>query len=113
MREPARPARTVTPRTLARKGVLTAVHVTAYGTLVERGMCLSVPGAHEGDERVHIRGSERTAALEDFYRQRNLLKTRVTGEHVGNAVVFFAANLTPTTGATLPVDGGVPDAFPR
>ena len=29
------------------------------------------------------------------------------------AVVFFAANLTPTTGATLPVDGGVAAAFPR
>jgi len=65
-----------------------------------------------GPARARARGLE-PAALEDFYRQRNLLKTRVTGEHVGNAVVFFAANLTPTTGATLPVDGGVPDAFPR
>jgi hypothetical protein len=27
--------------------------------------------------------------------------------------VFFATNQTPTTGATLPVDGGVPEAFPR
>ncbi|HJQ82951.1 MAG TPA: SDR family NAD(P)-dependent oxidoreductase, partial [Candidatus Binatia bacterium] len=51
--------------------------------------------------------------LPDYYRQRNLLKATVTAEHVGNAVVFFASNLTPTTGATLPVDGGVPDAFPR
>jgi enoyl-[acyl-carrier-protein] reductase (NADH) len=41
------------------------------------------------------------------------LKAIVTPEHVGNAVVFFASNLTPTTGATLPVDGGVADAFPR
>ncbi len=53
------------------------------------------------------------AELQDYYRQRNLLKATITGEHVGNAVVFFASNLTPTTGATLPVDGGVPDAFPR
>lgn len=51
--------------------------------------------------------------LEDHYRGRNLLKARVTPEHVGNAVVFFAAGLTPTTGATLPVDGGIPEAFPR
>lgn len=51
--------------------------------------------------------------LPDYYRQRNLLKTRVLGRHVGNAVVFFASNATPTTGATLPVDGGVVDAFPR
>jgi NAD(P)-dependent dehydrogenase (short-subunit alcohol dehydrogenase family) len=51
--------------------------------------------------------------LPEFYRQRNLLRTRVSGRHVGNAVVFFASNLTPTTGATLPVDGGVAAAFPR
>ena len=35
------------------------------------------------------------------------------GHHVGNAVVFFASNATPTTGASLPVDGGVVEAFPR
>ncbi len=51
--------------------------------------------------------------LPEFYRQRNLLKTRVCGRHVGEAVVFFAGNKTPTTGATLPVDGGVIEAFPR
>jgi rhamnulose-1-phosphate aldolase/alcohol dehydrogenase len=65
-----------------------------------------------GPARARSRGLD-PAALEDYYRQRNLLKARVTGAHVGNAVVFFASNLTPTTGATLPVDGGVPDAFPR
>jgi len=51
--------------------------------------------------------------LPEFYRQRNLLKTRIYGRHVGEAVVFFAGNKTPTTGATLPVDGGVIEAFPR
>ena len=51
--------------------------------------------------------------LPEFYRQRNLLKARVTGRHVGQAVVFFASNATPTTGATLPVDGGIAEAFPR
>jgi rhamnulose-1-phosphate aldolase/alcohol dehydrogenase len=51
--------------------------------------------------------------LEEHYRRRNLLQTRVTGRHVGNAVVFFASGATPTTGATLPVDGGVPGAFTR
>jgi len=65
-----------------------------------------------GPARARSRGLD-PAELQDYYRQRNLLKTTVTGEHVGNAVVFFASNLTPTTGATLPVDGGVPDAFPR
>jgi len=51
--------------------------------------------------------------LEEFYRNRNLLKARVTPAHVGRAVVFFACQDTPTTGAVLPVDGGLPDAFPR
>ena len=65
-----------------------------------------------GPARARSRGLD-PAELRDYYRERNLLKAAVTPEHVGNAVVFFASNLTPTTGATLPVDGGVPDAFPR
>ena len=65
-----------------------------------------------GPARARSRGLD-PAQLRDYYRERNLLKAAVTPEHVGNAVVFFASNLTPTTGATLPVDGGVPDAFPR
>ena len=51
--------------------------------------------------------------LEEFYQNRNLLKARVTADHVANAVLFFATRGTPTTGATLPVDGGLPDATPR
>jgi rhamnulose-1-phosphate aldolase/alcohol dehydrogenase len=51
--------------------------------------------------------------LESHYRERNLLHARITGADVGRAVVFFASNQTPTTGATLPVDGGVAAAFPR
>jgi NAD(P)-dependent dehydrogenase (short-subunit alcohol dehydrogenase family) len=52
-------------------------------------------------------------SLPEFYRERNLLKARVTARHVGNAVVFFASEQTPTTGATLPIDGGIVEAFPR
>lgn len=51
--------------------------------------------------------------LPEYYRRRNLLTTTVHARHVGNAVVFFASNLTPTTGAILPVDGGVVEALPR
>jgi rhamnulose-1-phosphate aldolase/alcohol dehydrogenase len=65
-----------------------------------------------GDSRARARGIE-PAALREHYRQRNLLRAPVTGFHVGNAVVFFASELTPTTGAVLPVDGGLPEAFPR
>ena len=51
--------------------------------------------------------------LEEYYRNRNLLKARVTATHVANAVLFFVTRQTPTTGATIPVDGGLPDATPR
>ena len=65
-----------------------------------------------GPERARARGID-PSELETFYRGRNLLRARVTADHVGNAVVFFASQATPTTGASLPVDGGLPDAFPR
>lgn len=65
-----------------------------------------------GPERMKSRGLD-PQGLREYYRQRNLLKVSVTAEHVGNAVVFFASEGTPTTGATLPVDGGIPAAFPR
>jgi rhamnulose-1-phosphate aldolase/alcohol dehydrogenase len=65
-----------------------------------------------GPDRARRRGLE-TDELPEFYRKRNLLHARVRARHVGNAVVFFASNATPTTGATLPVDGGIPEAFPR
>lgn len=68
--------------------------------------------AQVGPARAAARGLE-PEQLEDFYRDRNLLHARVTAEHVGRAVVFFARQDTPTTGAVLPVDGGLPEAFPR
>ncbi|MGC6513636.1 MAG: bifunctional aldolase/short-chain dehydrogenase [Myxococcota bacterium] len=65
-----------------------------------------------GADRAHAKGLTE-AELPDHYRNRNLLRARVTGSHVGEAVVFFAREATPTTGASLPVDGGVAGAFPR
>lgn len=65
-----------------------------------------------GPDRARSRGLK-LEELPEYYRGRNLLRARVTARHVGNAVVFFASNSTPTTGATLPVDGGVVEAFPR
>lgn len=65
-----------------------------------------------GPDRMRARGLD-PEGLREYYRQRNLLKVSVTPAHVGAAVVFFAAGATPTTGATLPVDGGIAGAFPR
>jgi rhamnose utilization protein RhaD (predicted bifunctional aldolase and dehydrogenase)/NAD(P)-dependent dehydrogenase (short-subunit alcohol dehydrogenase family) len=68
--------------------------------------------AEVGPDRMKARGLSEEG-LEEYYRSRNLLKAKVTAEHVANAVLFFAARKTPTTGATIPVDGGLPDATPR
>lgn len=65
-----------------------------------------------GAERMKVRGLDEKG-LHEYYRSRNLLKARVTGRDVAQAVLFFVTKQTPTTGATIPVDGGLPDATPR
>ncbi len=65
-----------------------------------------------GPERMKARGLDEKG-LESYYQSRNLLKARIDATHVANAVIFFATRQTPTTGATIPVDGGLPDATPR
>lgn len=102
-------------------GKIAALEMAKYGVRVN----MLNPDAIFGDERVSSKlwdlvGPDRMrsrgldpAGLREYYRLRNLLQVTVTAEHVGNAVVFFASSLTPTTGATLPIDGGVPGAFPR
>ncbi|MCJ7776976.1 MAG: SDR family NAD(P)-dependent oxidoreductase [Sedimentisphaerales bacterium] len=65
-----------------------------------------------GPDRMQARGLDEKG-LQEYYRNRNLLKAKITGKHVANAVLFFATRQTPTTGATIPVDGGLPDATLR
>lgn len=65
-----------------------------------------------GPDRMRARGLD-PAGLREHYRKRSLLGVPVTARHVGRAVVFFASEATPTTGATLPVDAGIAAAFPR
>jgi rhamnulose-1-phosphate aldolase/alcohol dehydrogenase len=63
--------------------------------------------------RAQAYGIER-AKLPDFYRNRTLLKVEVTADDVAEAALFLAGpRSAKTTGAMLPVDGGVKEAFPR
>ncbi len=65
-----------------------------------------------GPGRTRARGLDEKG-LQQYYQNRNLLRARVTERHVSNAVLFFVTRQTPTTGATIPADGGLPDATPR
>ena len=88
------------------------VNMVAPDAVFSHGGRKSGLWATVGPDRMRARGLDEKG-LEEYYRQRNLLKARVTGEDVARAVMFFATRQTPTTGATLPVDGGLPDATPR
>ncbi len=68
--------------------------------------------AEVGPDRMRARGLDEKG-LEEYYQKRNLLKAKITATHVAKAVLYFATRQTPTTGATIPVDGGLPDATPR
>jgi rhamnose utilization protein RhaD (predicted bifunctional aldolase and dehydrogenase)/NAD(P)-dependent dehydrogenase (short-subunit alcohol dehydrogenase family) len=88
------------------------VNMVAPDAVFSHGTTKSGLWAQVGPDRMKARGLDEKG-LEEYYRQRNLLKARVTAEHVARAVLFFATHQTPTTGATIPVDGGLPDAAPR
>lgn len=88
------------------------VNMVAPDAVFSGGRHRSGLWAEVGPGRMKARGLDEKG-LEEYYRNRNLLKARVTAEHVANAVLFFATRQTPTTGACIPVDGGLPDATPR
>jgi len=53
-------------------------------------------------------------SLEEFYKDRNILRRSVTTGDVAQTVVhLFGDASSRTTGAVVPVDGGVATAFPR
>ena len=88
------------------------VNMVSPDAVFSHGACRSGLWAEVGPGRMKARGLDE-AGLEAYYQNRNLLKAQVTATHVANAVLFFATRQTPTTGATIPVDGGLPDATPR
>lgn len=88
------------------------VNMVAPDAVFSHGTRKSGLWAEVGPDRMRARGLDSTG-LEEYYRSRNLLKAKIAAKHVAKAVLFFATRQTPTTGATLPVDGGLPDATPR
>ena len=88
------------------------VNMVAPDAVFSEGKFKSGLWQEVGPGRMKARGLDEDG-LHEYYRNRNLLKSAVTGRHVANAVLFFATRQTPTTGATIPVDGGLPDATPR
>jgi rhamnose utilization protein RhaD (predicted bifunctional aldolase and dehydrogenase)/NAD(P)-dependent dehydrogenase (short-subunit alcohol dehydrogenase family) len=88
------------------------VNLVAPDAVFAEGSVQSGLWAEIGPDRAASKGLS-AHELPEHYRRRNLLKVPVTARDVGRAVVFFASGQTPTTGATLPVDGGLADAFPR
>jgi NAD(P)-dependent dehydrogenase (short-subunit alcohol dehydrogenase family) len=95
---------------LAKYGV--RVNMVAPDAVFSEGKYKSGLWEEIGPDRMKARGLDENG-LQEYYQSRNLLKAKVTGRHVSNAVLFFATRQTPTTGATIPVDGGLPDATPR
>ena len=95
---------------LAQYGV--RVNMVAPDAVFSEGKYKSGLWEEIGPSRMKARGLDENG-LQEYYQGRNLLKAKVTGRHVSNAVLFFATRQTPTTGATIPVDGGLPDATPR
>jgi rhamnose utilization protein RhaD (predicted bifunctional aldolase and dehydrogenase)/NAD(P)-dependent dehydrogenase (short-subunit alcohol dehydrogenase family) len=88
------------------------VNMVAPDAVFSHGTRRSGLWAEVGPDRMRARGLDEKG-LKEYYRSRNLLKAAVTAEHVAQAVLFFATRQTPTTGATIPVDGGLPDSTPR
>lgn len=88
------------------------VNMVAPDAVFADGQRKSGLWAAVGPSRMKARNLDEKG-LQEYYRNRNLLKVSVTARHVANAVLFFATRQTPTTGATIPVDGGLPEATPR
>ena len=76
------------------------VNMVAPDAVFSHGDKRSGLWAAVGPNRTKARGLDERG-LEEYYRSRNLLKARVTAEHVARAVLFFLTHQTPTTVAVV------------
>lgn len=66
------------------------------------------------EERADAYGIDPGEELEEFYRNRSMLKTNVLPEDIAEAVLFFACDVSAkSTGNIINVDAGNAQAFPR
>jgi len=108
----AKAAETQLARVLALEGAPLGVRANViHPDAVFEGSKLWSEDVRRERARAHGIAPER---LEEFYAARNLLKVPVRAEDVAEAALFLASDRSSrTTGAALPVDGGVKEAFPR
>jgi rhamnulose-1-phosphate aldolase/alcohol dehydrogenase len=99
-------------RCLAEEGGSFGIRVNAIAPdAVFRGSGIWNPQWRE--ERARSHGVSLTE-LEDFYRQRTVLKVNVFPEDVAEAILFLCSDRSAkTTGCVITVDGGVATAYPR
>ena len=99
-------------RCLAEEGGSAGIRVNAVAPdAVFRGSAIWNPQWRSERARSHGVALEE---LEEYYRQRSVLKVNVFPEDVAEAVLFLCSQRSAkTTGCTITVDGGVTTAYPR
>lgn len=99
-------------RCLAEEGGSAGIRVNAVAPdAVFRGSTIWNPQWREERARSHGVALEN---LEEYYRQRSVLKVNVFPEDVAEAILFLCSKRSAkTTGCTVTVDGGVTTAYPR
>ena len=108
----AKAAETQLARVLALENGDAGIRVNAVNPdAVFRGSKLWSPDVRAGRAAAHGVAPDE---LEAFYARRNLLGKPIYPEDVADVVAYLASDgAAKITGASIPVDGGIPGAFPR
>ena len=108
----AKAAETQLARVLALENGDAGIRVNAVNPdAVFRGSKLWSPDVRAGRAAAHGVAPDK---LEAFYARRNLLGKPIYPEDVADVVAYLASDgAAKITGASIPVDGGIPGAFPR